>query len=93
MAGGFDTFVFTDHALFQMKRRGLSRAVVEQVVRSPQQGWHPGTGRQVLQSLITLVPSEPAFLVRVIVDVSPNEVEVVTAYRTSKTDKYWRSEQ
>jgi hypothetical protein len=32
------------------------------------------------------------YLVRVFVDVDRSPAEVVTAYRTSKIDKYWRTE-
>jgi hypothetical protein len=32
------------------------------------------------------------YLVRVFVDVDRSPAEVITVYRTSKIDKYWRSE-
>lgn len=33
---------------------------------------------------------EKTYLIRVVVDVDRAPCEVVTAYRTSKVDKYWR---
>jgi len=36
---------------------------------------------------------ERLFLVRVFVDIDRRPPEIVTAYRTSKIEKYWRKEQ
>ncbi len=85
-------YVFTAHAEFEMIRRGLSLEIVESVLKVPDQQWELRTGRQVLQSRIIMDDSEKPYLVRVIVDIDREPIEVVTVYRTSKIEKYWRDE-
>jgi hypothetical protein len=55
-------------------------------MRDPQQVVTLGLGREVRQSI-----EEAGALVRVIVDVENEPVVIVTVYRTSKVEKYWRS--
>ena len=43
-----------------------------------------------MQSRIFTEGREKELLVRVFVDISEDSTEVVTFYRTSKIDKYWR---
>jgi hypothetical protein len=64
--------------------------MVRQVVAAPEQREAVRPGRDVLQSRIEL--EGRTYLVRVFVDVDRSPAEVVTAYRTSKTEKDWRSE-
>ena len=73
-----------------MERRGLTRETVRHVLAEPGQRHEIRRGRIVLQSRLT--PGTPArdYLVRVFVDVDREPPVVVTAYRTSKVDKYWR---
>jgi hypothetical protein len=82
---------FSPHALHEMKRRGLTRAMVRSVVEKPGQSWQVREGRMVYQSLFE-ESTEKAFLVRVFVDVWRKPPEIVTAYKTSKVEKYWRSD-
>ena len=82
--------VFSDHALFQMRRRGISEKEVRQVIKDPEQTEEVRPGRVVFQS--KLLTGEPArkFLLRVFVDVGNSNIEIVTVYRTRKIEKYWR---
>ncbi len=84
--------VFSPHSLYEMKRRGLTREVVRTVVENPGQSWKLGEGRMVYQSHFRGESSERTYLVRVFVDVWRQPPEVVTAYKTSKVEKYWRSD-
>jgi hypothetical protein len=79
-------FRWSLHAIMETNRRGIACEVVEQVVRDPQQVVTLEIGREVRQSI-----DEFGALVRVIVDVESDPVVIVTAYRTSKVEKYWRS--
>ena len=87
-AKGLRRFVLTDHVLQAARRRGLEAKTVRQVVRSPEQREAVRSGRDVLQSRKSFSGKE--YLVRVFVDVDRDPPEVVTAYRTSKVEKYWR---
>ena len=83
-------YVFTDHARFQMNRRGISEELAHSVLRAAEQTVEVRPGRIVLQSKTTMQISGLEYLVRVFVDVDRDPAEVVTVYRTSKIEKYWR---
>jgi hypothetical protein len=85
-------FVFTDHARFEMARRGLIDEMVRAVLERPEQRWELRPGRHVLQSRIPMGEPPKKYIVRVLVDVDEEPPAVVTAYRTSKMSKYWRQE-
>jgi hypothetical protein len=78
------------HALHEMDLRGIDEGVVKQVLSDPGQREAVREGRDVLQSRIEFLGRE--YIVRVFVDVDRRPAEVVTVYRTSKIDKYWRKE-
>jgi hypothetical protein len=82
--------ILTDHALFQMQRRGITEKDVREIIRNPGQIEDVRPGRVIMQSCILAGKPEKEFLLRVFVDVSEDNYEVVTVYRTSKIDKYWR---
>ena len=90
MADPIVEFVVTPHAAFEMQRRGLDETTVRRVLTEPEQRESLRPGRDVLQSRLEL--AEKWYLVRVFVDVDRSPAEVVTVYRTSKIDKYWRTE-
>ncbi|MBM4045360.1 MAG: DUF4258 domain-containing protein [Planctomycetes bacterium] len=70
-----------------MERRGVSRAEVEDVIRSPGQVLPGGKGRQIYQSKLG---HGGRMLLRVVVKEDSIGYHVVTAYKTSKVSKYWR---
>ena len=76
--------VLTPHARVQLARRGLNEEEVRRVLRTPDEVLPVREGRIVAQALVGRM------LIRVFVDVDRVPPEVVTAYRTSKVDKYRR---
>ena len=74
--------ILTEHAAGQMARRQLAEADVRRVLTAPEEVLPVRPGRVVAQALIG------SHLVRVFVDVDRTPAEVVTAYRTSKIEKY-----
>ena len=83
-------YSLSPHAAFEMERRGLDEAAVRRVLTAPEQRENVRSGRDVLQSRIEV--NKNTYLIRVFVDVDRRPAEVVTAYRTSRIEKYWRSE-
>ena len=83
-------YFFTEHAHFEMKRRGLSEAVVRSVLTAPEERLEIRKGRVVLQSRVEMDSPPKTYLIRVFVDVDRELQEVVSVYRTSKISKYWR---
>jgi hypothetical protein len=81
-------FVLTPHAILELRRRDLDEAMVRQVLADPEQRLAVRPGREVVQSRLEF--GGRRYLFRVFVDVDRSPTEVVTAYRTSKIEKYWR---
>jgi hypothetical protein len=84
--------VLTSHALFEMKRRGLTEELVRRVLDFPEQRMAVRPGRIVLQSRIPMGQPAKTYLVRVFLDIDRKPAEVVTVYRTGKIAKYWREQ-
>jgi hypothetical protein len=82
----------SDHARFEMERRGISEVEIAQVLSAPEQVELARPGRAVYQSRMGSGEPREIYLLRVFVDIDREPAEVVTAYRTSKIDKYWKSE-
>ncbi|MCL6508859.1 MAG: DUF4258 domain-containing protein [Bryobacteraceae bacterium] len=83
-------YVLTAHAMAEMVRRGLDERIIREVLARPEQRLPVRPGRDVLQSRREM--GGVLYLIRVFVDVDRSPAEVVTAYRTSKIEKYWRHE-
>ena len=83
-------FTVTSHARLEMERRRLDEALLRSVLAHPGQRIAVRAGRDILQSRLAIGGKE--YLVRVFVDVDRSPPEIVTAYRTSKIDKYWEDE-
>ncbi|GAB4255578.1 MAG: hypothetical protein Kow00129_16390 [Thermoleophilia bacterium] len=67
----------------------MSEAVVRRVLSALEQRETVRPGRDVLQSRVGF--ADGTYLVRVFVDVDREPVRIVTVYRTSKIEKYWRT--
>lgn len=80
----------TDHAQFEMERRHITDSEITQVLSAPEQTEIVRPGRVVYQSRFELGEPSQTYLLRVFVDTDRQPPEVVTAYRTSKVEKYWR---
>jgi hypothetical protein len=76
------------HAAEEMQRRGLDESIIRQVLSAPEWREAVRPGRDLLQSRVNF--EGETFLVRVFVDLDREPAVVVTAYRTSKLQKYWR---
>ena len=75
------------HARDEMLRRGISPALVEKILASPEQKV-PGPGAISCYQSRVSIGGKP-YLLRVMVDETKEPPAVVTAYRTSKVAKYW----
>ncbi len=80
--------IISSHARFEMRRRGIKRTDLMATVRNPGQVLPSVKGRHIYQSKIG-----PAgrLLLRVIVKEDAQAYHVITAYKTSKVAKYWRT--
>jgi len=74
--------IIKDHARLQMQKRGVPESEVRAVLNQPEAVLPVRTGRVVAQTVFD------RYMIRVFVDIDRDPNEVVTAYRTSKIDKY-----
>lgn len=82
----------TEHARFELERRGISEAEIARVLSEPEQAELIRPGSVVYQSPIEYEEPGKIYLLRVFVDIDRQPAEVVTAHRTSKVEKFWKSE-
>lgn len=83
-------FVFTEHALMEMERRGISQEQVRNMLAHPRQMEILREGRAVYQTKYDTGNPSKTYVLRVFVDVDRKPPAIVTVYRTSKIEKYWR---
>ena len=83
------TYTLTKHAAEEMEERSISIEVLDQVILSPEQIVPERDELVAYQSIVAFADCGN-MLVRAIVD--PTEPKrVITVYRTSKIEKYWRA--
>jgi hypothetical protein len=82
-------YFFSQHALEQMHFRGISKTLVEEILREPEQRIEE-EHLTVFQSIRTDENKE-TFLIRVFVNEKKTPNVVITVYKTSKIQKYYES--
>jgi len=81
-------YQLSGHVQIELVRRGIPLAVMESVLLAPEQKV-PELGDVVcFQSVVEV--NQKRYLIRVLVNESVSPAKVVTAYRTSRIEKYWK---
>lgn len=83
---GIINFRFSGHALNQIRNRGLSLPVIESILADPDLVSKDPADVSVYQKIV--LENNKLYLYRVFVNVIKEPPVVITAYKTSKTDKY-----
>lgn len=81
--------IIIPHAMFQIQARNIDPEFVREVALNPQQNVPASGGRQVRQSRYFDNMEGTPMLLRVVVETNAQEISVVTAYKTSRLEKYW----
>ena len=86
-------FRLSRHAEWEMTRRGIPLALVQAVMDHPEQRLvdESRAGRWIRQSRLRFEDGK-MYLLRVVVAEDEQPPVIITAYRTSKIEKYWRAE-
>ncbi len=82
-------FRLSRHAREEIERRDIPLELLTSVLENPEQIIPERYGKQAYQSRVDF--GGQVFLLRAIVAKDTDPPVVVTAYRTKKIDKYWRS--
>lgn len=81
-------FHYSRHLHRELNRRKIPRELLERILQGPEQKVPEFDNITCFQSLVE-IEGRP-YLLRVMVNETVDPPVVVTAYRTSKIDKYWR---
>jgi len=84
--------VFSEHAVFEIKRRGIEKVSVKEVVERPQQEIPSRNNKIILQSKYLNSQQNKEMLLRVIGRKTGGEFFIITAHKTSRIEKYWQKE-
>ena len=86
-------FRLSRHAEWEITRRGIPLALVQAAVKHPEQRLldESGMDRWIYQSRLRFEDGK-MYLLRVVVAEGEEPPVIVTAYRTSKIEKYWSAE-
>ncbi|HET6889682.1 MAG TPA: DUF4258 domain-containing protein [Pyrinomonadaceae bacterium] len=79
------------HAEEELRRRQIPRALLDSVLKNPQQILPERDGKKAYQSQLSFGDGR-VFLLRAIVDDAVEPAVVVTVCRTSKIEKFWRQQ-
>lgn len=82
--------VLSEHAKEQIAGRGIPEEMVKDVAKNPEQKYSNHIDETVCQSKKAF--GEKVYLIRVYVNFSKEPPIIISAYRTSKIKKYWRTE-
>ena len=79
----------TEHAWFEMHRRGISKLEIEKVFKHPEQKIKMAGIREIWQNKFAQNGKE--YVLRIVVELMP-KTRVITVYKSSKVKKYWRKD-
>lgn len=82
--------VISEHAQFEMIRRQISEEMVRNVAQHPQQTIELSSKRTVCQSRYYNMVEGKEMLLRVICEERNGTSFIVTAYKTSRLERYWK---
>jgi len=84
--------VISQHAKIEANKRNIPFEIMMKVAESPEQTITSFKGRKICQSIIFDDMLSKRVLIRIIVKDIDDVRHVVTAYKTSKVNKYWEPE-
>ncbi|NET57458.1 MAG: DUF4258 domain-containing protein [Symploca sp. SIO2E6] len=83
------TYQLSLHAQEQLEKRKIPLSIINSVINSPQQIILQLDGTKVYQSQLDF-GSGKTYLLRIIINDDVDPMLVVTVYKTSQINKYWR---
>ncbi len=81
-------FKLSDHAKEQMKDRNIPSEMTMKVVTNPEQMYNNNIDETVCQSKVSF--GGKSYLLRAFVNFTEKPPVIISVYRTSKIEKYWR---
>ena len=83
---------FSEHATFEINRRNIKKEDVENLLINAQQKLDGKKNRIIIQGKYLDKDQNKEMLLRIIGEEFEGSFYVITTYKTSKIDKYWKGE-
>ncbi len=84
--------IFSEHALFEIEFRKIDKEEVERLIENPMQKLPAKKNRIIMQKRYNDDMAHKEMLLRVIGEELENAFHVITVYKTSKIEKYWKED-
>ena len=84
--------IISEHAKFEANRRHIDLELILSTARNPQQKIPGKKNRIIYQSKYYDKINEREMLLRVIAKQTPDELKIISVYKTTKLNKYWKTE-
>lgn len=82
--------VIKEHAKFEAWRRSITEEFIRFIIKNPQQKLSAKKGRVIVQNKYYDKTESKEMLIRIIGVETSGKFVVITAYKTSKINKYWK---
>ncbi len=82
---------FSDHALERMRSRNLTTDQIKNAIKNPDEHFHNQIGK-VVHKIQNDDESQEKYLLRIFYKEEEDRIIIISAYRTSKIEKYWKGE-
>ena len=84
--------IFSEHAIFEINRRNIKKEVIEGIIKNPPQKFTTNKNRTIIQGKYFDISQNKEMLLRIVGEELESSFYVITTYKTSKIDKYWKGE-
>ncbi|MCL7474851.1 MAG: DUF4258 domain-containing protein [Methanosarcinales archaeon] len=84
--------IFSEHAIFEINRRKIKKENIENLVKYPPQKLDGKNNRIIIQGKYLDKDQNKEMLLRIIGEELDDNFYIITTYKTSKIDKYWKGE-
>ena len=82
---------FSDHALERMRSRNLTNDQIKEAIKNPDEQFHNQMG-MVVHKILKHDESHDKFLLRVFYKDEEDTILIISAYKTTKIEKYWKGD-
>jgi len=84
--------IFSEHAIFEINRRKIKKEDIENIVQNPPQKLDGKNNRIIIQGKYLDKDQNKEMLLRIICEDLEGSFYIITTYKTSKIDRYWKGE-
>ena len=82
---------FSDHALERMRSRNLTTDQIKEAIKNPDEHFNNQIGT-VIHKILNEDEFQEKCLLRVFYKEDEDRIVIISAYKTSKIEKYWKGE-